>query len=82
MPMCEDAPCCGCCGPEPFDNEPPCDADDINRERFNRSFLENDEDETHHERESNPNEDKYLDSSFEDRFENWNGDSDGSVGLD
>ena len=20
--MCEDAPCCGCCGPEPFENEP------------------------------------------------------------
>jgi hypothetical protein len=25
--MCEDAPCCGCCGPEPFDNEPEFDSD-------------------------------------------------------
>ena len=66
--MCEDAPCCGCCGPEPFDNEPsgfPGDGsgmDDLADHNANEADDFRDEGDDH---DLEPMEDQHLDGMFE-----------------
>jgi hypothetical protein len=64
--ICEDAPCCGCCGhiqEATWDEE---DRYDFSGEDWNRfDYSEEDHEEDHEEGD----EDRYLDASWEDRFE-------------
>lgn len=64
--MCEDAPCCGCCGHTQevtWDEE---DRYDFSGEDWNRwDYSEEDREEDREEGD----EDRYLDASWEDRFE-------------
>ena len=63
---CEDAPCCGCCGGEPYDSA--MEYENQRAERFaDDSHLDKDWEECHEDREEP--EDRYLDSSWEDANE-------------
>jgi hypothetical protein len=67
--ICEDAPCCGCCGHEAVWDEE--DRYDFSGEDWNRGEycgVEEEEEEEEEEYEEG-GEDSYLDASWEDRFE-------------
>jgi len=65
-PMCEDAPCCGCCGQDRF--EP--DYGDESFDWMNPVYdpIEDEED-CGHQCDEMGEEDRYLDASWEDRFD-------------
>ena len=58
--ICEDAPCCGCCGHDRYDSEYEPDYEDRD------SFDSPEEPEEEYEEGG---EDSYLDASWEDRFD-------------
>ncbi len=65
-PICEDAPCCGCCGQSDYSDS---DWDDVLvYERLREETFEDDEDDCGHHCDEMGDEDRYLDSYWEDRF--------------
>jgi len=64
--ICEDAPCCGCCGHDRYEYEP--DYEYENRWGYHEEPEEEEEEEEEEEYEEG-GEDSYLDASWEDRFE-------------
>ncbi len=65
-PICEDAPCCGCCGQSDYSDS---DWDDVLvYERLREETFEDDEDDCGHQCDEMGDEDRYLDSYWEDRF--------------
>jgi len=60
--ICEDAPCCGCCGHDRYEYEP----DYEDRDSFDSPEEPEEEPEEEYEEGG---EDSYLDASWEDRFE-------------
>lgn len=66
--ICEDAPCCGCCGPQPFHETLEREYDPDIDDNYNWRD-EYDGDVYHEDGYDNGMEDRYLDASWEDRFE-------------
>jgi len=65
-PMCEDAPCCGCCGQDRF--EP--DYGDESFDWMTPVYDPIEDEEDHgHQCDEMGEEDRYLDASWEDRFD-------------
>ena len=62
-PLCEDAPCCGCCGQSDYSDS---DWDDVLV--YERLREETFEDDCGHHCDEMGDEDRYLDSYWEDRF--------------
>jgi len=68
-PMCEDAPCCGCCGQDRFSDSVWDDAlayERLREEAYDDDGEEEQDDDHHCDEEGD--EDRYLDSYWEDRF--------------
>lgn len=70
---CEDAPCCGCCGGEPYDSAMEYERQ---REEFEDNYSPDEESDQLRQREEDDEgrddfdpEDRYLDSSWEDANE-------------
>jgi hypothetical protein len=63
--MCEDAPCCGCCGHNQYEYEP----DYEHADRWDYPEEPEEEPEEDSEESWEGGEDSYLDASWEDRFE-------------
>jgi hypothetical protein len=67
--MCEDAPCCGCCGQDRFEPDYGDESFDWMSPVYDPIEDEQDEEDHGHQCDEMGEEDRYLDASWEDRFE-------------